>query len=457
MIHLFSHYFSWRLLLLSVIEAAVLFMSILLGIQLRIPAGDPTPSAYDATVFTIAMLAMMNALGLYSRQPETIKNTIQRLLVALILAFFLSSAVFYAFPGLYVGRGIFAISAVISVAGLVLVRLLFFQVSSASVLKRRIMVVGSGEASREIIAYLQGADAIRSMQFVGLYSTPDELQPEGKYRDIEHGDLLAQVETLRATEVVIAARERRGGALPLRDLLDCKLEGIRVCDSVAFFEQEKGLLRLDDLRASWMIYGDGFNQGLARDVIKRIFDIVFSLVLLVVALPVMLIAACAVWLESRGPIIYRQERVGERGRSFQILKFRSMIQSAEKSGLPQWASPRDSRITRVGRVIRATRIDELPQIFNVLLGEMSFVGPRPERPSFVTQLADQIRFYDMRHSLKPGITGWAQVRFHYGASIEDSVEKLQYDLYYVKNHSLFLDLLIILETVQVVIGRKGAR
>jgi sugar transferase (PEP-CTERM system associated) len=295
------------------------------------------------------------------------------------------------------------------------------------------------------------------MQFVGLYSTPDELQPEGKYRDIEHGDLLAQVEALRATEVVIAARERRGGALPLRDLLDCKLEGIRVCDSVAFFEQEKGLLRLDDLRASWMIYGDGFNQGLARDVIKRIFDIVFSLVLLVVALPVMLIAACAVWLESRGPIIYRQERVGERGRSFQILKFRSMIQSAEKAGLPQWASPRDARITRVGRMIRATRIDELPQIFNVLLGEMSFVGPRPERPSFVTQLADQIRFYDMRHSLKPGITGWAQVRFHYGASIEDSVEKLQYDLYYVKNHSLFLDLLIILETVQVVIGRKGAR
>ena len=171
----------------------------------------------------------------------------------------------------------------------------------------------------------------------------------------------------------------------------------------------------------------------------------------------MLLAAIAVKLESRGPIIYRQERVGERGRNFQILKFRSMIQSAEAIDKPQWAKPGDSRITRVGRIIRATRIDELPQIFNVLVGDMSFVGPRPERPTFVNQLAEQIRFFDMRHSLKPGITGWAQVRFHYGASIEDSVEKLQYDLYYVKNHSLFLDLMILLETVQVVIGRKGAR
>lgn len=457
MIHIFSHFLSTRLVLLTLIEAAVLFQSILLGIQLRIPVGDPTPSTISATVFTVAMLSMMSALGLYSTQPESISKTVQRLVVALVLAFFISSAVFYVFPFLYVGRGIFAISAVISVVGLLIVRLLFLQVSSASVLKRRVMIVGSDEVSKELIEYMQSPAASRTMQFVGMYNTPDEIHPEGKYRDIEHGSLLKVIARLRANEVVIAARERRGGVLPLRDLLDCKLEGIRVCDSVAFFEREKGLLRLDDLRASWMIYGAGFNQGLTRDVVKRVFDLVVSLVLLVLASPIMLLAALLIMIESGRPVIYKQDRVGERGKTFKIFKFRSMIQAAEAPGQPQWATVRDARVTRFGRFMRMTRIDELPQLFNVLIGDMSFVGPRPERPFFVEQLAEQIQFYEMRHSLKPGITGWAQVRFHYGSSIEDSVSKLQYDLYYVKNHSLFLDLMIIMETVQVVLGRKGAR
>jgi sugar transferase (PEP-CTERM system associated) len=261
----------------------------------------------------------------------------------------------------------------------------------------------------------------------------------------------------RANEIVVAVRERRGGVLPLRELLDCKLAGVTVNDLSSFFERMRGQVRLDSLRASWLIYGDGFRQGIGRTVVKRLFDVLAASVLLVVTAPVMLLAAIAIALESGFPVIYRQERVGQGGRTFKVLKFRSMRLDAEADGKPRWASNSDDRITRVGHFIRKTRIDELPQIFNVLHGDMSFVGPRPERPYFVDQLTDQIPFYAARHSVKPGITGWAQVRYAYGASVDDAVQKLQYDLYYVKNHTLFLDVLVLLQTVRVVLTGDGAR
>jgi sugar transferase (PEP-CTERM system associated) len=245
--------------------------------------------------------------------------------------------------------------------------------------------------------------------------------------------------------------------LPLRELLDCKLAGVTVNDLSSFFERMRGQVRLDSLRASWLIYGDGFRQGIGRTVVKRVFDVVAASVLLVVTAPVMLLAAIAIALESGFPVIYRQERVGQGGRTFKVLKFRSMRLDAEADGKPRWATNSDDRITRVGHFMRKTRIDELPQIFNVLHGDMSFVGPRPERPYFVDQLTDQIPFYAARHSVKPGITGWAQVRYSYGASVDDAVQKLQYDLYYVKNHTLFLDLLVLVQTVRVVLTGDGAR
>ena len=456
MIRLFNHYFSSRLLLLTIVETVVLYKSMQLGTLLRIPVGDPTPTADSAAIFTFVMLSMMTALGMYHTQRETFGRTLQRLLIAFGLASMLTSVVFYVFPFLYVGRGIFAITALLSVAGLLLVRMVFFQLTSASMLRLRVMVIGSGDCAREVVHYLQSPDAKRTMQFVGFYQTQDEINSPDRFRALNHGELLRTVKSMRADEVIIAVRERRGGVLPLRELLECKLAGRRVIDSVAFFEREQGFLKLDHLRASWMIFGTGFHHGLARDIVKRMFDIVFSLTLLLIMSPILLIAALAILIETGRPIVYRQERIGEGGRPFSIMKLRSMIQSAE-SGVPQWASTGDSRVTRVGRFIRLTRIDELPQLINVLIGNMSFVGPRPERPYFVKQLAEQIPFYEMRHSLKPGITGWSQVRFHYSASVQDSIQKLQYDLYYVKNHSLFLDLLIILETVQVVLLGKGAR
>ena len=270
------------------------------------------------------------------------------------------------------------------------------------------------------------------------------------------GSLLDVVRNLRVDEVIVAVRERRGGVLSLRELLDCKLLGTRILDLSSFFERVQGQVRLDSLRASWLIYGDGFRQGWTRTFVKRCFDLVVGTVLLLVAMPVMVLTALLIVLEDGAPIFYSQERVGRGGRPFRVIKFRSMRRDAEKDGKPRWASSNDDRVTRIGRFIRKLRIDELPQLFNVLNGDMSLVGPRPERPYFVDQLTQQIPFYAVRHCVKPGVTGWAQVRYQYGASVDDAAEKLQYDLYYVKNHSLILDTLVLFETVRVVLTGEGA-
>jgi len=270
------------------------------------------------------------------------------------------------------------------------------------------------------------------------------------------GSLLEVVRNLRVDEVIVAVRERRGGVLSLRELLDCKLAGTRILDLSTFFERVQGQVRLDSLRASWLIYGDGFRQGWTRTFVKRCFDVVVGSALLLAALPVMLLTALLIILEDGAPIFYAQERVGRGGRPFRVIKFRSMRRDAEKDGKPRWATSNDDRVTRIGRLIRKLRIDELPQLFNVLRGDMSLVGPRPERPYFVDQLTQQIPFYAVRHCVKPGVTGWAQVRYQYGASVDDAAEKLQYDLYYVKNHSLILDTLVLFETVRVVLTGEGA-
>ena len=240
-------------------------------------------------------------------------------------------------------------------------------------------------------------------------------------------------------------------------MLDCKLSGIQVTDLSTHFESFLGQIRLESVSAGWLIFGNGFNQGFMRSVVKWVFDFFGTVVLLMVSAPVMLVTAAMIFVESKGPILYRQERVGLQGKTFNVIKFRSMYVDAEKDGTPRWATAGDPRITRVGKWIRKTRIDELPQLFSVLKGDMSLVGPRPERPFFVEKLIQEIPFYAARHSVKPGLTGWAQVRYHYGASVEDTQQKLQYDLYYVKNNSWFMDLVILFETVGVVLTGKGAQ
>jgi sugar transferase (PEP-CTERM system associated) len=322
---------------------------------------------------------------------------------------------------------------------------------------RRAIVVGTGA---EAAAVEQSISQLgHSLSFLGFYPAK---KSEGAHqvpanKIIGTGmDLVDVVNRYAVDEVIVAVRERRGGVLPLRDLLDCKLRGVRVLDLSSYYERAVGQLRLDSLHASWLIFGEGFRQNLARAFVKRVFDVAAATILLLLAAPVMLLAAVAIAVESGLPIFYRQERVGHAGRLFNVIKFRSMRRDAEVDGKPRWATSNDDRVTRVGRVMRKMRIDELPQLINVLKGDMSLVGPRPERPYFVDQLAREIPYYAVRHSVKPGVTGWAQVRYHYSASLDDAVQKLQYDLYYVKNHTLFLDIVILFETVSVVVTGAGA-
>lgn len=457
MIRLFNHYLSLRVLLLTLIEAMVLFQSMVLGFEIRFLNESLPLPVIEAGLFTGVMLLMMTGLGLYETQAEPFRVTVQRLVVAYSLSLMVMSMVFYLFPDTYVGRGVFAVTSVFAVAGVLVIRVMFFRITDIGLPKRRVMVLGNGENAEQVIRFLHDGGRSRSVQYAGLYPVVAERDTAEGERRFNHEHLLRTVADLRVSEIVLAVRERRGGVLPLRQLLDCKLRGVQVMDLTSFYEREMGLLMVDNLRASWLIFSDGFEQGLLRDMIKRSFDVAMSLILLAVTLPVLLLAMLAVVLEGGFPVFYRQERVGQGGRTFTILKLRTMVPDAEKDGQPQWAGTNDPRITLVGRTLRRTRIDELPQLFNVLRGDMSFVGPRPERPFFVRHLLEDIPYYDVRHSVKPGITGWSQVRYPYGASVEDSLAKLQYDLYYVKNHSLFLDLLILVDTVQVVLLGKGAR
>jgi sugar transferase (PEP-CTERM system associated) len=259
-------------------------------------------------------------------------------------------------------------------------------------------------------------------------------------------------------QLVLAADERRKG-LPVQDLLDCKMSGVEVIDLSTFFERETGQIRLDILQPSWLFLSDGFGVSAFRLVKKRLFDLTIVFLLLPIVIPIMLLSALAILLDNRGNggILYRQIRVGKNGRLFEILKFRSMVVNAEEDGKARWASTNDGRITRVGSFMRKYRLDELPQFFNILKGEMSFVGPRPERPEFVNELAENIPYYNERHRVKPGLTGWAQIRYPYGASIEDGKNKFQYDLYYVKNYSNFFDAFVLLQTADAVLFGKGAR
>jgi sugar transferase (PEP-CTERM system associated) len=321
----------------------------------------------------------------------------------------------------------------------------------------RTLIFGSGTAAK------MAGDALSSSslraEIVGYYPAPNESEHAVSADKLlsGHASLRACATTLGVREIVVALSERRGGSMPLPDLLECRTHGINVSDISSHFERISGKIRIDYLNAGWLIFSDGFRNRIFHAIVKQIFDVVCAALLLALATPIMLLTMVLIRLESEGPVLYRQQRVGRDGKPYQVLKFRSMRIDAEKDGVARWAAAHDDRTTRVGAVIRKYRIDELPQLINVLKGDMSLVGPRPERPVFVEELTRQIPYYAVRQSLKPGITGWAQVNYQYGATLEDTVEKLQYDLYYVKNHTLLLDLMILVQTVGVVLSGKGAR
>lgn len=464
MIRFFRHYVPLNLLMLLLIETLILGGAIYLGVSARFLDLGATPDELDpllpkALAFTVVMLGLMTASGLYATEWRGgIRALLHRLGLSFGLGLVTMSLLFYLFPILLVGRGAFLLSFGLALCGILISRGLFLHWTHVGALKTRTLVIGTSSRAAHIEALLSKRGHASNTQVIGY------LPMGGSHHFIDHARILDTQETLldltsrlQINEIIIAVRDRRGGGMPVQDLLQCKLRGVRILELSSFFERENGHLQLDSMNASWMILAEGFHQGMVRDTVKRLFDLLVSAAMLAITLPIMALAALLIKLESPGPVLYRQERVGQGCRNFTIFKFRSMCIDAEKDGKPRWAGQNDSRVTLTGRFIRRTRIDELPQIFNVFFGDMSFVGPRPERPYFVQDLTQKIPYYGVRHTVKPGITGWAQVRYPYGATDEDAMHKLQYDLYYVKNHSLFLDFMILFQTAQVVLWGKGVR
>jgi len=465
MIRLFKHYVPLPLLLLALTEAAVLFASMYAGTALRFAGGGNYFSSVGpifprAMVFSLVMLSIMTALGLHQRDlmREGEWGHLVRFVASFAVGLVVMLLIFYAVPDLFLGRGAFGLAFLIAFIGTALTRLLFVRLFRLNALKRRVLLLGSGSRSAKVEMLERDENGHRKFNLVGCLPLSKEDCCLDKTRILnDQNSILSVAKKYRIDEIVVGVRERRNGGLPANQLLECKLAGIEIVDLPSFFERETGQIQIESLNPSWMIFSDGFHRSQFKDMVKRVFDVMASSFLLLLTLPVFLVTALLIWLESGNPILYRQDRVGEYGHIFNLLKFRSMRQDAERDGAPQWAKKQDDRVTRVGKIIRKLRIDELPQVFNVLKGDMSFVGPRPERPFFVKDLSQKISYYPSRHTVKPGITGWAQIRYSYGATVEDAMQKLQYDLYYVKNHTLFLDLIILFQTAQVVLFGKGSR
>jgi sugar transferase (PEP-CTERM system associated) len=460
-VSLFRHYAPLGAVLQLLAEGTLYFVAVILAVEFnsRAFAGAAQSAILPAFVFAVLMVLMHIAVGLYHRNgPLHLRGMVEKVLLATAVGFPLAYALFFAIPNGAVAQEVIGQTVLLTLCGVFLLRRAMSLALNSSLLRHRVLVIGTGPDARAVEQSLARWSWGRIV-VTGFYSTPaTEERLVRADRILPHDVSIEEmVRRLGVDEIIVAVREQRGGVLPLRQILDCRVSGVRVTTLAGFFERVRGEVPLEFLKASWLIYAEGFSQDFLRTSVKRLFDLVVSCVMLVFAAPVMLVTAIAIFLESGAPIIYRQERVGRAGRTFTVLKFRSMRVDAENDGKPRWAQANDVRVTKVGRFIRTTRIDELPQVLNVLRGEMSFVGPRPERPTFVADLKGQIPFYDVRHSVKPGITGWAQVRHRYGASVADAGRKLQFDLYYVKNHSLALDVLILLETVRIVLLREGSR
>lgn len=462
MIRLFKHYIPNAVLLLGLLDIVLLLVAGETGFTLRMqqlgmPIEPIVTRIPQLCIFAACVELAMIAVGVYAAGAlQSLRHATARLLVAISLGVIFLSVVYFVVPPATFWRSNLLYAMVIAAGLLIGLRILLGKTLGGQVFKRRVVVLGAGARAARLKALAQVPGA--GFVVVGYVSMSETARviPEAIARDAIY-NLADHVVLLNASEVVLALEERRN-ALPLKDLLRVKTTGVHVNEISTFLERETGRVDLQSVNPSWLIFSDGFSSGrMLSGMFKRLFDIAASALLLTLTLPLILLTALAIKLESKGPAFYRQRRVGLYNVGFDCLKLRSMRQDAEVAGKAVWAEKDDPRITRIGRIIRKLRIDELPQTWSVLKGEMSFVGPRPERPQFVEDLEQQLPFYAERHMVKPGITGWAQINYPYGASIEDSRQKLEYDLYYAKNYSPFLDLLILLQTIRVVLWPEGAR
>lgn len=452
------------LLLLGMAEVAVLYSSSYVAVLLlhgdlsnyETGLGSLAPKAILVTLMTLISFFAMGLYDFYQRVY------FREIVVRIVVGLFIGGGIFVLLTTVWstmqLQPGVGSLAALYAFILLCALRYVFYRNVDDNVFRRRTLIYGAGDRANTIADLRRKADR-RGFKIVGRVPAPgDNLNLKSSValiRDRNIDDLAAE---LKVDEIVIAMDDRRGN-LPIRELLNCRMRGINVVDVVSFLERETSKVRVDIVNPGWLIFSPGFEAGRVRRLVKRGLDVAVSASLLALVWPVLLIIALTIKAEDgiKSTVFYGQDRVGQLGRVFRILKFRSMREDAEADGKAVWANQSDSRITRVGAVLRKYRMDELPQLINVLRGQMSLVGPRPERPEFVSSLSEQIPFYHERHTVKPGVTGWAQMRYPYGSSIEDAMEKLQYDLYYVKNNNLLLDLVILLQTVEVVFWGKGAR
>ncbi|HTL45314.1 MAG TPA: TIGR03013 family XrtA/PEP-CTERM system glycosyltransferase [Vicinamibacterales bacterium] len=453
----FNRHVSTRSLTVFAGELLLIFGSVALAASVQ------NGHDFAANIWKIALVTAICQLCLYYNDfyDLTVVHSNRELVVRLLqaggAASILLAALYFLLPGLIIGNGIFVSSLFVFLIAILAWRMAFNQLFGRLRLEERVLVVGTGETARKVARQIldQHDFAYRVVGFID-----DDASRIGE-RIVNPGiigtpaDIDRLVAAHQIDRIVVGLADRRG-KLPIQELLRAKMSGVRVEDATTTYERVTGKILIDDLRPSWLIFSDGFRVSRVSRLMKRAIDLTLSLLMAVATLPLMALTAALVWIEDGRPIFYRQERVGENGRPFVLSKFRSMRKDAEQGGRPVWAKDGDERVTRVGRFIRTTRLDELPQLWNVLRGDMSFVGPRPERPFFVDELSRQIPFYQQRHAVKPGLTGWAQVKYRYGSSLEDAMEKLRYDLYYIKHLSVFFDLTIVFDTVKVVLFRKGA-
>jgi sugar transferase (PEP-CTERM system associated) len=461
MIRLFKHYIPHAVILLWLIDMLLLVGANEISWRLRAEQIGMEPGTLSerlgphAAFAGVIVLAMIS-VGVYGSEAlRSLRFAGARLLVAISLGVIGLAFVDFIVGGQNFWRSTLAYSMAISIVFLMLNRILLGGVLGATAFRRRVLVLGAGNRAERLRHLAERPEAgFVIVSYIGM-SEASPVVEDAIPRAAIH-NLTGFVENLGVSEVVLALEERRN-ALPLKDLLRIKTAGVHVNEFSSFLERETGRVDLDTVNPSWLIFSDGFSSGrMFSSAAKRVFDIAVSTALLLITAPLIVLFALLVKIDSKGPAFYRQSRVGLFGQHFDVIKLRSMRTDAEAAGA-KWAEKDDPRITRIGKFIRKVRIDELPQVWTVLKGEMSFVGPRPERPEFVADLEDQLPYYAERHMVKPGITGWAQINYPYGASIDDSRQKLEYDLYYAKNYTPFLDFLIILQTIRVVLWSEGAR
>lgn len=465
-IRLFGHYLHLPLLILVLLEfvafAAVMLLVGALQNTADVPGLQPregTAWIPRAVAFATVCSVSYLALGLYAiRERMGALGVVLRILISLAAATLVMEIIVAFAPPIRLGWRLRALAVLGAAALTIALRLLAFRLMNLEGIKKRVLVYGESGRMAAFTRMRRRSDRI-GFHLVGMVHAPgDPVRTHGEKTLQAAGGLKALCEQHNVEELVVALQDRRE-TLPVKELLQCRLAGVTVIEFISFMERETGRIELELLSPGWMIFGEGFRRDSFRLFSARALDFLASGMMLLAASPFMLATALAIWIEDGrkgGGIFYRQSRVGFEGRVFKLTKFRSMRADAEAAGA-QWASKDDPRVTRVGSFIRKTRIDELPQLLNVLRGHMSFVGPRPERPEFVTDLEEKIPYYGFRHSVKPGITGWAQISYQYGSSIEDARRKLEYDLFYVKNHNLLFDLTILARTVEVVLMGKGAR